>query len=249
MKYIICILSIIICINICYGGTIDPNKKDDLYLRIASKYDCCYRIHAVSKSNGVSQSTGSCVLIRPNLVMTAAHIPELHKKCNFCIYDNGRKINITKIYVPKKFDLKKISLNDLAICELSSQASSKPCEISFIKPRANTQVTIAGYGMIGNFNTGALKLNDDRLRAGFNKIDGYNNHCIITSAKLGSILTSAEYLIVGGDSGGGVFLNGKLIAINSYISAKKGSARGYWNNEAGHTSLYYMRGWINTILD
>ena len=159
-------------------------------------------------------------------------------------------IKIKKIYVPKKFNLNKISYYDIAVCVLDSPASPKPCEISYAKPRPNTQVTIAGFGMLGNFDTGAQKLNDNRLRAGFNRIDGYQNQCMILSAKRNSYMTSAEYLIVGGDSGGGVFLDNKLVAINSYISAKNSRhPNGMWNEESGHTCLYFVHDWINTILD
>lgn len=249
IKYLYFLLISICLVSIAYSGTTDPKKPDDLYLRIASKYKCCHRLYSTSKSTGKITSSSSCVLVKPNIVLTAAHIITLHNDCNFHIDDNGKRIKINKAYVPKIFDIKKVSRNDVAVCILSSQASSEPCEISFIKPSKNTQVTIAGYGMLGDFNTGSLKMNDNKLRAGFNRIDGYENQCMITSAKLGTKLTSAEYIIVGGDSGGGVFLNGKVIGINSYISAKNRTPKGYWNDECGHTTLYYMKSWINTILD
>ena len=231
-----------------FSGTTDGNKDDSIYLNIAKKYKVVHRLHSVNSKNQHT-SSASCVLIKDQWIMTAAHVVELHKDDqNFVVVINGKRIPVEKFFLKKEFTLKKFTKFDIALGKLSVKTDSPSVVMSFEKPEVGSLVTICGYGGLGNFDFGVMKNNDGKLRCGFNRIDSYDNHSIITSAKIGSILSSAEYLIVGGDSGGGVFYKGKLVAINSFISSKNGTPRGVWNNECGHISLFYMKRWINTII-
>lgn len=251
MNFLYSIIKIVILFlslsSIAIAGTTDANKDDSIYLNIAKKYKVVHRLHSVNSQNRYA-SSASCVLIKDQWIMTAAHVVELHKEHNFVVIIDGKKIAVKKFFLNKAFDIKKFTKFDIALGKLAVKTNSPSVVMSFEKPKVGSLVTICGYGGLGNFDFGVTENNDGKLRCGFNRIDSYDNHSIITSAKLGSILSSAEYLIVGGDSGGGVFYKGKLVGINSFISSKNGTPRGVWNNECGHVSLFYMKKWINTII-
>jgi hypothetical protein len=56
--------------------------------------------------------------------------------------------------------------------------------------------------------------------------------------------TSLEFLIASGDSGGGLFIDGKLAGINSCIMAVNGSPKSDYRTESGHTRISINLDWI-----
>jgi secreted trypsin-like serine protease len=67
--------------------------------------------------------------------------------------------------------------------------------------------------------------------------------CLICSIS-GGKKTELEFLIASGDSGGGLFLDGKLAGINSFVSAEDGKTNSSYGDESGHTRISLYREWI-----
>ncbi|NDC96102.1 hypothetical protein EB077_12410, partial [bacterium] len=106
---------------------------------------------------------------------------------------------------------------------------------------------MSGFGLTGDFNTGFHK-DDGKRRAGSNIIDKIEKNMLICSPSLESDKTELEFLIAGGDSGGGLFINNKLAGINSCLFARDKKGDASYGDESGHTRISYHIEWIeNTI--
>ena len=56
--------------------------------------------------------------------------------------------------------------------------------------------------------------------------------------------TNLEFLICNGDSGGGLFIDGKLAGINSCVVATDGNANSDYGDETYHTRISELQEWI-----
>ena len=57
-----------------------------------------------------------------------------------------------------------------------------------------------------------------------------------------------EFLISHGDSGGGLFINGKLAGIHSFVSASDKKADSSYGDQSGHTRISTYKRWIDFIV-
>lgn len=232
MKYLT-ILLFLIC-NLSKAGTIDPNVPDYRYLEYGKKFNCVVKIKGVQKE---SFFVSSAVIISPNWALTAAHVVKNSKSIE--IITEKKSFNIKKIIL-KDFDEKKLGYNDIALCyskdsfdlEFYPELYDKEFEVGKV-------VSICGFGKTGDFLKGAYKI-DYKKRAGSNIIDNIYNNCLICS-NLGGVKTELEFMISSGDSGGGLFIDGKLAGINSYIYKNKNSSYGC---SSAHTRIKIYKPWI-----
>ena len=58
-----------------------------------------------------------------------------------------------------------------------------------------------------------------------------------------------EFLIASGDSGGGMFINGKLAGINSFVTAADGTTNSDYGDECCHTRISIFAKWIKDHID
>ena len=61
-------------------------------------------------------------------------------------------------------------------------------------------------------------------------------------------MTELEFLIGSGDSGGGLFLDGKLAGINSCVLAIDKKPNSTYSDESGHTRVSKYIDWINLTI-
>ncbi|MEZ6189927.1 MAG: trypsin-like serine protease [Phycisphaerales bacterium] len=132
-------------------------------------------------------------------------------------------------------------------------------------------ITMVGYGMTGDGETGAVEEGGNKI-AGQNTIDwtgrmlrGYDDSLLFVdfddpdadnnkwSRYFGaSDAVDLEYLIAGGDSGGGVFIEGEdgtsyLLAVNSFLLAFDGSIDADYGDLAAFTSVVNYLDWIYEV--
>lgn len=242
-KYISLIL--LLLIFPIYGGTINPNNKEEDYQKYANKYDCVVRL--VTKSNNNITSKSSAVLINSEWVLTAAHIFHQCKDPAF-ITLNKKDYKVAKVFVHPNFKHSEYGKYDIALLKLANVITD-----NIIYPKLYTKsdevkkkVDIVGYGIYGTFDTGA-KISDNIKRAGCNHIDYINNHLLVCVAEKPS-KSSFEFLISHGDSGGGLFIDQKLAGINSLVFSSDGRADSSWSDESGHTRISLFYTWIQDIM-
>jgi hypothetical protein len=224
------------------GGTRDPLTPDEKYLEYAKDFHYVVSICGIHEDNTLF--CGSAVAISPRIILTAAHVVKNSKHCGIHINDS-EIILIEDVMCHKDFD-GKFGEADIAICRLS-----KDLELTFYPTlyTDNDEVgklcCMAGYGSTGTFLTGQT-ISDGKRRAGSNRIDGIEKDLLLCSPSktIERGRTSLEFIICSGDSGGGLFIDGKLAGINSCVFAVGKPPLSTYGEESGHTRISKFAPWI-----
>jgi hypothetical protein len=229
-----------------FAGTIDPYTPDSKYIEYGTKFHNVVPICGVYKNN--SEFCASAVIIDPHHILTAAHVVKNSKKCLVKIGET--KYCIVEIIAHKDFDDKHFGLNDIAIgyCDRKMDMDFYP-ELYDQKDEVDKVCSISGFGLTGTFKTGAI-ISDNKRRAGSNIIDRVEKHLLICSPSPGKYRrTELEFLICSGDSGGGLFIDGKLAGINSCVLANGTTPpKSDYATESGHTRISEHLDWIKQNL-
>lgn len=243
------VLGILIAFSINYyvtSGTIDPLTPDSKYIEYAKDFHCLYKVCGTYKDGTLF--CASAVAINKNWALTAAHVV---KNSRICIISKEEKAHLVKdTYVHKDFDESKFGIADIALLYIEDDF-----ELDFYPPlyedsdEVGKVCSIGGYGMHGNFLTGANK-HDDKARAGSNIIDSIQSDLLLCSPSKDNTKTSLEYIICTGDSGGGLFIGNKLAGINSCVLADKGKKpNSSYGNDGCHTRVSKFVPWIKEIME
>jgi V8-like Glu-specific endopeptidase len=246
MKLIIFFIVTVISLN-CFGGTRDESVPDQTHIDYAANTDYILKLYGID--NEGDNVVASAVALNPRWIITAAHIVK-DGKAFYTEYDK-KKINLIKIIPHENFKKYNFGYNDIAVCKLDTDLNLNfyP-ELYFDKNEINKQAYICGYGMTGTFSTGVTTV-DSNKRAGTNMIDKLEKNLLICG--IGSYgknpKTKYEFLICGGDSGGGLFIDKKLAGIHSCVIARDGNPNSNYGDTSGHTrvSLYYN--WIKQRIE
>lgn len=242
MKYAIVSILLFFCI-VAKSGTIDPNIDDNKYIEYGKKFNCVVRLNGIY--NDGTHFAASAVIIDKRHILTAAHVIEECKSC-WIVVDNIR-INIIEIISHKDFKKEKFGIADIAVGK-----SEKDLILDFYPAlytnfdELNKICYIAGFGLTGNFNTG-ITHSDGLRRAGSNTIDNIYNDLLMCSPSRNTKdkITELEFLIGSGDSGGGLFIDGKLAGINSCVMCDPGNKpNSSYGDDAGHTRISTYIDWI-----
>ncbi|NBO99273.1 MAG: hypothetical protein EBU90_03980 [Proteobacteria bacterium] len=229
----------------CFAGTIDPNNPDSEYIKFGEKHQCVIPISGIDKSSN-RQYHASCVVIKPKVIVTAAHIlTETVEETAFILFNN-EKIKIIAYVYPKDFHLDKHAEKDIAVALLE-----KDVIIDFYPELYDNDdeigkiCSISGHGITGNYFEGAVRY-DGKKRAGSNIVDEISNELLVCSVR-GTPKTRLEFLIANGDSGGGLFIDKKLAGINSCVMAEDKKADSNFADWSGHTRVSLHKKWIDEI--
>lgn len=234
------------------AGTISPTVSDSKYLAYGQKHECVVRIGGVyehlSKGDSTTKFLASAVVVRPRIVLTAAHVVD--KGSQIYIEKDGKKIDVSFALKLQAYNGDLMGPLDIAICFLS-----KPVELDFYPElyEKNDEIgklcSISGYGITGNHRTGAIK-SDYKKRAGSNIIDDTTFKGMLVCSINKDPQTSLEFLISHGDSGGGLFIDQKLAGINSSImTAKGGNLNSNYDDQSCHTRISLHKPWLDYIIE
>jgi hypothetical protein len=237
----ICLL--IVCVFFTmplFAGTIDPNTPDSKYIEYGSKFHsvvklCCF--------DGKGMSCGSAVIIDPNWILTAAHVVENCQTWSISVGD--KTYNIDKIIIHKDYDTNVFGYNDIALGHLEKEVVLDHYPKIY---EGNDEVgkicSMAGWGLTGTFHTGIEK-SDGKKRGGSNFIDRIERKILVCSpSKRNEKTTELEYMIGSGDSGGGLFIDGKLAGIHSSVMGYDGKPNSTYGDESCHTRVSLFNGWL-----
>jgi hypothetical protein len=242
MKIALLFLFLLLNISKVLSGTIDPDNSDNNYTSYAKYFTYVGRLTGLN--NDESGFVASAVAIDDHRILTAAHIIVDSKK-TFVSF--GQKtFYIEKFVVPKEFKNDRSGIADIAI-----GYSSESFNMSFYPPLYNQKdeegkvCCICGFGGTGNFLSGVTKF-DMKKRAGSNIVDEISKDLLICNPShiLSSNRTSLEFLIASGDSGGGLFIDGKLAGINSCIISQDSKSISDYSDVSGHTRISNFIDWI-----
>jgi hypothetical protein len=225
--------------SIVNAGTIDPEVPDHKYTEYAKDFN--YVVSLCGKGSDDKNYCASAVVIKPFYILTAAHVIK-DARSGTIVVDN-KKYDIEYFNYPNEYEDNKFGQYDIAIGKLKDSV-----QLEFYPPlykdrdEAGKICCISGFGLTGTFNTGAI-ISDNKRRAGSNIIDHIDRHLLICSPSKSKMKTSLEFLIAVGDSGGGLFIDGKLAGINSCVIADK-APRSDYLTESGHTRISNFIEWI-----
>lgn len=241
VRLLMLIIVLAINLNIGLAGTISPKVSDEKYLEFGEKFE--HTVIVMGKTKDDHPYIASGTLIKPDYVITAAHVIHNAASC-IVIFDDKTGIVVSKIICHKDFDLDKVGKCDIALLKLEKSVE-KDWYISLYDKddEVGKKVTMAGYGATGNFNTGATE-GDMKRRAGSNIVDQIQEDMLMTSVQTNDKQTALEFLIASGDSGGGLYIDGKLAGIHSCVLALDKKANSDYGDEAGHTRVSLFVDWI-----
>lgn len=229
-----------------YAGTVDPHKEDKIYVKYAEQFPTVGKLCGTYADG--TQFCASAVAISDRWILTAAHVVKNANKCFITI--NNKKICVSKFIYKKEFDLDILCENDIAVgcCEENIGLLNYP-ELYSDSDEIDKKCEISGFGITGTFISGAIR-SDDKKRAGTNTIDRiYNDTLVCTpSHRAEKDYTDKEFIIASGDSGGGLFINGKLAGINSLIMATDRNPDSSYTDESCHTRVSVFKEWIESII-
>lgn len=243
MKYLILLLVIAIqslCLVSC-GGTIDPNIPDYKYIEYGSKYKCVLPLICKNAEDTVYKA--SCVVIDEFYILTAAHV--VVDTVSYYVLFNDEIYSCNIMAMHSEFKESKVGYNDIAIGKLN-----KAIKLDFYpelykkRDEIGKICGLAGYGFSGNFITGAVLADDNNSkRAGSNIIDNIEKNNLVYSVHTKN-KTSLEFLIAGGDSGGGLFIEQKLAGIHSFVYATDGNPNSDYGDFGCSTRISDYIEWI-----
>ena len=243
MRPSIIIIILYLLINCVVAGTIDPHTDDNKYIVYGSKFNYVNKLCGIYSDN--KQFCASAVLIDDFNFLTAAHVVKGAKLVVITL-DDGKSMIINNIIVHPLFEENGFGHADIAIghSEKAFGLDFYPC-LYEDSDEVGKICCISGFGINGTFESGAI-YSDNKRRAGSNIIDHAERDLLVCSPSFRTSpnRTSLEFLISSGDSGGGLFVDGKLAGINSCVMAKDKKPNSSYSDEGGHTRISKFIKWI-----
>ena len=225
------------------AGTIEDSVPDSRYVEYGRAFSTYTARFKGTAADGRTHSA-TAVLIAPRWAVTAAHVAE---GCDGVTlrYSGDRSQSIGKVVLHPEWG-NKIGYADIALLQADDDFG-----LDFYPPlseggEVGRVASVAGYGVTGPLSYGH-RLADGQLRAGTQVVDRIERNCLICDlTRRGSVL---EYGIAPGDSGGPLFVDGKLAGINSYTASPRSYTRSQYGEESGHTRVAMYREWIRGVID
>lgn len=239
-KIIIAFIILAYCL-ITNAGTIDPSTPDHKHIEYGNKFDCVVQLVGVDEKDKEFFASG--VAIDSHHVLTAGHVVRGCKKCFIVIQD--KKYVISEVIINKNFE-KEFGIGDIAIGYIKEDIGLNFYPALYEDSDEVGKIcSISGYGLTGNFVTGSI-ISDNKKRAGSNIVDEIQKDLLICSPSHRGTkkFTELEFCIACGDSGGGLFIDGKLAGINSCVIAVQRSPNSKYGEESGHTRVSKFIEWI-----
>jgi hypothetical protein len=206
--------------SLVYAGTIDPDTPDEKYLNYGNQFPYVVKIVCSDTNNQLFY--GSAVVIDKHWILTAAHVVKNSNRWKI-ISDEDVEYTISNMILHPDYIPENYGFNDIAIGFIQ-----KPLLINYYPQfyesdnETGKNCSISGWGLTGTFLNRKDLRYDSKRRSGTNVIDSINYQTLVCSpSRRSEGATELEYLVADGDSGGGLFIDGKLAGINSFLERRK----------------------------
>lgn len=245
--------TLLICLSSAHAlhaGTRDPNTPDEKYVEFGKSFPMVQRFRALvwikNKETGDQVLTfqyGSAVIIKPNWVLTAAHLTK--DASHHAVLIGDKEYKLPHVVCPDEYDEDRIGFHDIALGYSPDDFKLEFYPGLYRKAdELGKAVTFAGYGITGTFHTGAT-VSDNKKRAGHNKLDSEFASVMVCSPSRGSGRFPLEFMIAPGDSGGGMFIGNELAGINSFLLSEDKKPDGTYTDESAFTRVSMYADWVD----
>lgn len=228
-----------------YAGTTDDAVPDARYLEYGREFAAHTAQLVVARTDG-AQGAGSCVLIHDRAVLTAAHVLEKFRSGEVVAAGGRRKVARTVRH--PEFSDQAFGRHDIAVVLVEEPfgLESYPA-LAEGQEKAGDLVDLAGYGLTGRLSEGYTAA-DGLLRAGRAKISRLEGTVFVCPAKSDGV--ELPLCIAPGDSGGPLFVAGKVAGIASHTSKPYDGtkSRSKVGEESCHTRVSLYREWVAGVL-
>jgi secreted trypsin-like serine protease len=250
MRAILTTLIILLSASTASGITYREDVPISKFREYGSKHGCVVRIVANVKSTKY-RTTASGVIIAPHVVLTAAH-------CMIDVEDSRVVIGklefpIIAAVCPTEYRQHKYGVADLAVCYVRKEL---PQEFYVKLYDKNNEIgkicSISGWGRSGSFKSGHQSMTKKYRLAGSNYVDSIDRDMLMVSpSRSTDDKTSLECIVSPGDSGGGLFIEGRLAGIHSIITTTVSGAglTGGYHCKSGSTRVSKFKPWIEKTAD
>lgn len=228
-----------------FAGTTDDALPDARYLAYAEGFRP-YTARIIGLRTDGTTPAGTCVLIHDRWALTAAHVVEDWTRGLVHSVKGIRRIE--RIFPHAEYQNWNAGWHDLALVRVA-----EPFGLDFYPALSSGQeaigavVSVAGYGLTGRLSTGHTH-GDGALRAGTGRIVRFEAGCIVLPAMRGG--SPLPYCIAPGDSGGPLFVHGRLAGINSFTmkDADGTRTRSRVGEESAHTRVSLYHDWFHDVM-
>lgn len=232
------------------AGTRDPDVADTKYQEFGAKFPFILRIRVYKDLDDGKKlfASASAVAIRPQWVLTAAHVVErdLDGGHIYKTAENKDGWPVDVFVVHKDFTDDLVGWHDIALCRVKGDLGLEFYPELYKKSdELGKVVTMSGWGATGTFLSGYTHFDDIR-RAGSNKVCTLERGVLVCEPNKQN-KTLLEFLICPGDSGGGLFIGNELAGIVSYISCppNQGKPKARYGDSGSFTRVSMYTDWIN----
>lgn len=227
---------------LCFAGTVNPDVPDSEYVEYGKKFGYVARLLCEDEKSGICHD-GSCVLIAPQVAVTAAHVVDGMDSWEI-VTDDGKRHEVVSVAIHEDYVNGRYGQADIAVCVCRDSFGLAWYPPLYAKrDEVGRVASIAGFGATGTFRTGRDKIDGVR-RAGSNIVDAVDGGYLTCSAGEG-MSTKLEFLLAPGDSGGGLFIGNSLAGVNSFVMVSGTTPpKGVFGDESGHTRISEYIDWI-----
>lgn len=228
-----------------FAGTTDDAISDARYLKYAEGFRP-YTARIIGLRTDGTTPAGTCVLIHDHWALTAAHVVDGWTAG--LVHSSKGIRRIERVFSHIDYQDWNAGWHDIALVRVR-----EPFKLDYYPSLSSGQealgavVSVAGYGLTGRLSTGHTH-GDGLLRAGTGRITRFEAGCIVLPAMRGG--SPLPLCIAPGDSGGPLFVAGRLAGINSFtMKLQDGtSTRSRVGEESAHTRVSLYHDWFHDVM-
>lgn len=227
-----------------FGANIDPRVPIEKYVEYRKQFPCVVEFCG-TYDDGTSFNAEAVVIDPHWFLTTASTVHKSVKKSHIKVKNVEKKVVFLQVH--EKFDNDKFCFDhDIAMGYVKEDIGLESYPDLYDKfDEEKKECSISARCWTGFLDRGATG-EKPLLIMGKNKVFGlHTDGDLVVRAKINN--SDLDILVFKGDSGGGLFIDGKLAGLNHAIMSKGRESRSRYEDESMHTRISTHIDWINSV--